>query len=62
MFLPIIIYVPSLAFNQVTGVDLHIVGAVVCVVCVFYTLVGGIKAVVSTDSFQVTNSSVIIRS
>lgn len=53
LFLPIILYVPALAFNQVTGVNIHIVSGVVCVVCVFYTLLGGIKAVVSTDAWQI---------
>ncbi|XP_055376440.1 sodium-coupled monocarboxylate transporter 1-like isoform X2 [Condylostylus longicornis] len=52
-FLPMIVYVPSLAFNQVTGTSIYIIGAIVCVICVFYTLVGGIKAVVVTDAWQV---------
>lgn len=52
-FLPMIIYVPALAFNQVTGFNLYIIGAIVCVVCIFYTLLGGIKAVVFTDAWQV---------
>ncbi|XP_055638784.1 sodium-coupled monocarboxylate transporter 1 isoform X2 [Toxorhynchites rutilus septentrionalis] len=52
-FMPMIIYVPALAFNQVTGFDLHIIGAIVCIVCIFYTLLGGIKAVVFTDAWQV---------
>ncbi|KAJ8966541.1 hypothetical protein NQ317_008850, partial [Molorchus minor] len=38
MFLPIVIYVPSLAFNQVTGINIHVIGTIVCIVCVFYTL------------------------
>lgn len=54
LFLPIIIYVPALAMNQVSGINLHLVGGVVCVICVFYTLVGGIKAVVHTDAWQIT--------
>ncbi|CAH1117769.1 unnamed protein product [Phaedon cochleariae] len=53
MFLPIIIYVPSLAFNQVTGINIHLIGTIVSVVCVFYTFMGGLKAVVWTDSWQV---------
>ena len=53
LFLPIIVYVPALAFNQVTGVDLHLIGAIVCVICVFYTMIGGIKAVVHTDAWQI---------
>lgn len=39
--------------NQVSGIDLHLVGGVVCIICVFYTLVGGIKAVVATDAWQI---------
>lgn len=52
-FLPIILYVPAIAFNQVTGVNIHVISGIVCVVCVFYTLLGGIKAVVSTDAWQI---------
>ncbi|XP_055713749.1 sodium-coupled monocarboxylate transporter 1 isoform X2 [Phlebotomus papatasi] len=52
-FLPIIVYVPALAFNQVTGVDLHLIAGIVCIVCVFYTTIGGIKAVVHTDAWQI---------
>uniref|UniRef100_A0A1B0BRG4 Sodium-coupled monocarboxylate transporter 1 n=1 Tax=Glossina palpalis gambiensis TaxID=67801 RepID=A0A1B0BRG4_9MUSC len=51
-WLPIVIYVPALAFNQVTGINIHIVTPVVCVVCIFYTTVGGLKAVVWTDVIQ----------
>ncbi|XP_055858636.1 sodium-coupled monocarboxylate transporter 2 isoform X2 [Episyrphus balteatus] len=53
LFLPIILYVPAIAFNQVTGVNIHVISGLVCVVCVFYTLLGGIKAVVSTDAWQI---------
>lgn len=52
IWLPIVIYVPALAFNQVTGVNVHLVTPVVCVVCIFYTCVGGLKAVVWTDVVQ----------
>ncbi|XP_045779079.1 sodium-coupled monocarboxylate transporter 1-like [Maniola jurtina] len=51
-WLPIVIYVPALAFNQVTGVNIHIVSPIVCIVCIFYTCVGGLKAVVWTDVIQ----------
>ncbi|EDS34332.1 sodium/solute symporter [Culex quinquefasciatus] len=51
-YLPIVIYVPALAFNQVTGVNIHVITPIVCVVCVFYTCVGGLKAVVWTDVVQ----------
>ncbi|XP_059611526.1 sodium-coupled monocarboxylate transporter 1-like [Phlebotomus argentipes] len=51
-YLPIVIYVPSIAFNQVTGVNIHICSIMLVVVCVFYTCVGGLKAVVWTDVVQ----------
>ncbi|XP_076223967.1 sodium-coupled monocarboxylate transporter 1 [Nomia melanderi] len=51
-WLPIVIYVPALAFNQVTGVNVHIITPFVCIVCIFYTCVGGIRAVVWTDFIQ----------
>ncbi|KFB37461.1 hypothetical protein ZHAS_00004598 [Anopheles sinensis] len=52
LHLPIVIYVPALAFNQVSGINVHVVSTSVCLVCIFYTLVGGIKAVVWTDVIQ----------
>ncbi|XP_072937276.1 sodium-coupled monocarboxylate transporter 1-like [Epargyreus clarus] len=51
-WLPIVVYVPALAFNQVTGVNIHVVSPIVCLVCIFYTSVGGLKAVVWTDVVQ----------
>ncbi|XP_072257205.1 sodium-coupled monocarboxylate transporter 1 isoform X2 [Pyxicephalus adspersus] len=66
LYTGIVIYAPALALNQVTGFDLW--GAVVAtgVVCTFYCTMGGLKAVVWTDVFQVGImvagfSSVIIR-
>ncbi|XP_034485819.1 sodium-coupled monocarboxylate transporter 2 [Drosophila innubila] len=50
--LPIYIFLPSLAFAQVTGFNVHIINTVVCGICVFYTMIGGIKAVVWTDVVQ----------
>ncbi|XP_068152991.1 sodium-coupled monocarboxylate transporter 2-like [Drosophila tropicalis] len=50
--LPIFIFLPSLAFSQVTGYNVHIINTIVCGICVFYTMVGGIKAVVWTDVVQ----------
>ncbi|KAM7360701.1 solute carrier family 5 member brother of rumpel isoform 1-T3 [Cochliomyia hominivorax] len=51
-YLPIVIYVPALAFNQVTGVAVHTITPIVCIICVFYTSLGGLKAVVWTDVVQ----------
>ncbi|XP_040155486.1 sodium-coupled monocarboxylate transporter 1-like [Anopheles arabiensis] len=52
LWMPIVIYVPALAFNQVTGMSIHIVTPIVCMICVFYTSIGGLKAVVWTDVIQ----------
>lgn len=52
-WLPIVIYVPALAFNQTTGIDIFIITPVVMTVCVFYTCLGGIKAVIWTDVIQI---------
>ncbi|XP_029174908.1 sodium-coupled monocarboxylate transporter 1 [Nylanderia fulva] len=53
LYQSIVIYVPALALNQVSGINIHLIGSVVCVVCVFYTVLGGIRAVVWTDALQV---------
>ncbi|XP_016948984.1 sodium-coupled monocarboxylate transporter 2 isoform X2 [Drosophila biarmipes] len=50
--LPIIIFLPSLAFAQVTGYNVHVINVVVSSICIFYTMFGGIKAVVWTDVIQ----------
>ncbi|EDW84258.1 uncharacterized protein Dwil_GK14045 [Drosophila willistoni] len=52
LMLPVYMFVPSLAFSQVTGFNIHLINTVVSSVCVFYTMLGGIKAVVWTDVVQ----------
>ncbi|XP_009482980.1 sodium-coupled monocarboxylate transporter 1 [Pelecanus crispus] len=66
LYTGIVIYAPALALNQVTGFDLWGAVAATGVVCTFYCTLGGLKAVVWTDVFQVGImvagfSSVIIR-
>ncbi|XP_046473322.1 sodium-coupled monocarboxylate transporter 1-like [Neodiprion pinetum] len=51
---PLVIYGPALAFAQVTGSDMHYVAPAIGGVCIFYTTVGGLKAVVWTDTIQFT--------
>ncbi|XP_054844994.1 sodium-coupled monocarboxylate transporter 1 [Eublepharis macularius] len=53
LYTGIVIYAPALALNQVTG--FHLWGAVIAtgIVCTFYCTLGGLKAVVWTDVFQV---------
>ncbi|CAD6991220.1 sodium-coupled monocarboxylate transporter 2 [Ceratitis capitata] len=62
LILPVVIFIPALAFSQVTGLNIHMVNAIVCSICAFYTMLGGIKAVVWTDVLQggVMLSSVIL--
>ncbi|KAK9722155.1 Sodium:solute symporter family [Popillia japonica] len=52
LFLPIVIYVPALALAQVTGFSAHLITPIVCSICIFYTTLGGLKAVVWTDALQ----------
>ncbi|XP_030573592.1 sodium-coupled monocarboxylate transporter 2-like [Drosophila novamexicana] len=52
LMLPVYMFIPSLAFSQVTGINIHLINTVVSSICVFYTMLGGIKAVVWTDVVQ----------
>lgn len=35
--MPIIIYIPALTFNQVTGINVHVITPIVFLICIFYT-------------------------
>lgn len=35
-----------------TGLNVHLITPIICGVCIFYTTIGGLKAVVWTDTFQ----------
>ncbi|KAF5280592.1 hypothetical protein FQR65_LT00345 [Abscondita terminalis] len=50
--LPIVMYVPSLIFSQVSGVNLHVIAPIMILICIFYTVAGGIKAVIWADTLQ----------
>ncbi|XP_025406146.1 sodium-coupled monocarboxylate transporter 1-like [Sipha flava] len=52
LYIPVVIYIPALAFSQVTGLNVHTVTKIICSVCIFYTTIGGLKAVVWTDAIQ----------
>ncbi|XP_071964294.1 sodium-coupled monocarboxylate transporter 1-like isoform X1 [Antedon mediterranea] len=54
IYMGIVIYAPSLALNAVTGLDLWGAVFAIGIVCTFYTTIGGMKAVLWTDVFQVT--------
>uniref|UniRef100_A0A8C9MC56 Solute carrier family 5 member 5 n=1 Tax=Panthera tigris altaica TaxID=74533 RepID=A0A8C9MC56_PANTA len=53
MYTGIVIYAPALILNQVTGLDIWASLLSTGAICTFYTTVGGMKAVVWTDVFQV---------
>ncbi|XP_044729522.1 sodium-coupled monocarboxylate transporter 1-like [Chrysoperla carnea] len=49
LWLPCVIHVPALALNQVTGINTHTITPIICAVCIFYTSMGGIRAIIWTD-------------
>lgn len=53
LYLALVLYAPALAMQQVTGFNTILVVSVMYLVCIFYTTIGGMKAVVWTDTFQV---------
>jgi len=52
VYMAIVVYAPALALTQVTGLDVDLVCGIVFLVCIFYSAIGGIKAVMWTDTFQ----------
>ncbi|KAF2361183.1 Sodium/solute symporter [Trinorchestia longiramus] len=52
MYMAIVLYAPSLALSQVTGVNLYLSITILSVLCVFYTALGGLRAVIWTDALQ----------
>ncbi|XP_017888932.1 sodium-coupled monocarboxylate transporter 2-like [Ceratina calcarata] len=54
IYVPLIVYVPALAFSQATAINLHLITPIICTVCIFYTTIGGLKAVVWADTVQMT--------
>ncbi|MFC4995577.1 sodium:solute symporter family transporter [Rubritalea tangerina] len=48
----IVLYLPALALSSVTNINIHAAIAIIGVLCVIYTVMGGIEAVVWTDAIQ----------
>lgn len=46
----LLFYLPLV--STVSGIDIHAITPITCVCCIFYTCVGGIKAVIYTDVVQ----------
>ncbi|XP_063968606.1 sodium-coupled monocarboxylate transporter 1-like [Lytechinus pictus] len=53
IYMGIVIYAPALALSAVTGLNLWGSVLAIGIVCTFYTTIGGMKAVLWTDVFQV---------
>ncbi|KAJ1528624.1 hypothetical protein ONE63_007020 [Megalurothrips usitatus] len=53
LYLALVLYAPALALSQVTGLNTMVVVTAMYFVVIFYTTIGGMKAVVWTDTFQV---------
>uniref|UniRef100_A0A8B9BPK0 Solute carrier family 5 member 5 n=1 Tax=Anser brachyrhynchus TaxID=132585 RepID=A0A8B9BPK0_9AVES len=53
LYTGIVIYAPALILNQVTGLDIWASLLSTGAICTFYTTIGGMKAVIWTDVFQV---------
>lgn len=49
----IVMYLPAIALNVVTGIDIFVCIALMGVLSLLYTMMGGIEAVVWTDALQV---------
>jgi sodium-coupled monocarboxylate transporter 8/12 len=53
LYMGIVLYAPALALNAVTGINKIVSIISVGLVCTFYSTIGGMKAVLITDVFQV---------
>lgn len=60
LYIGIVLYAPAIALNAVTGLNKVASIIAVGVVCTFYSSIGGMKAVLITDVFQVSSLAVQI--
>ena len=49
----VVLFLPAAAISSVTGIDVYLIIAIMGVICILYTVMGGIEAVVWTDVVQV---------
>ncbi|XP_025115732.1 sodium-dependent multivitamin transporter-like isoform X2 [Pomacea canaliculata] len=52
-YMAIVLYAPALALSQVSNLSTHLSIVGLGIVCTVYTVMGGLRAVVYTDTFQV---------
>lgn len=50
--LGVVLYLPALALSTVTGLNLYLCIAIMGSICIFYTVLGGMEAVIWTDVMQ----------
>lgn len=49
----VVLFLPALAITSVTGINIYLIITIMGIICVIYTVMGGIEAVVWTDVAQV---------
>jgi sodium-coupled monocarboxylate transporter 8/12 len=52
LYMGIVLFAPSLALETVTGIPKSIAMISIGAICSFYSVIGGLKAVLLTDVFQ----------
>lgn len=52
MYMGIALFAPALALETVTGISMNYAILLIGGVCSFYSIIGGLKAVLFTDAFQ----------
>jgi sodium-coupled monocarboxylate transporter 8/12 len=57
LYMGIVLYAPALALGAVSGLSKSVSVWAIGLVCTFYSTIGGMKAVVLTDVFQVSYSA-----
>ncbi len=50
--MPLVVWGPSLALDQVAGINKYMSSAVIFLVCIAYSSIGGLKAVLWSDALQ----------
>lgn len=48
----VVVYLPALALSAVTGIDVHVCILLMGVLCIVYTVLGGVEAVIWSDVLQ----------
>jgi sodium-coupled monocarboxylate transporter 8/12 len=52
LYMGIVLFAPAIALETVTGISKSVAILVIGAVCAFYSVIGGLKAVLLTDVFQ----------